>query len=79
MLFIALFIGYVIFLAARHYLSKFKNENEMRKYPVAKGMIFFILGIVGLTAGAKIIVDSASKIAVIWGITETIIVFTFRI
>ncbi len=71
-IFVILFIAYIILLATRHHFSKTNEKNDT----IIKGLLLFVLGIVSLTAGAKFIVTSASKIAAIWGITETVIGIT---
>lgn len=75
-IFVVLFVAYFIFLAARQHFSKFKVEAQAKKGSMVKGAKFFILGLIGLTAGAKFIVGSASEIASAWGVTETIIGIT---
>ncbi|MFH1414672.1 MAG: calcium/sodium antiporter [Elusimicrobiota bacterium] len=75
-LFIILFICYFVFLAARHKFSTDKNPAAKKKYPILKCTVLFLSGAAGLTAGGKLIVMNAVKLAEVWGISEAVIGIT---
>ncbi|MGM0440856.1 MAG: calcium/sodium antiporter [Elusimicrobiota bacterium] len=75
--FIIAFVLYVFFLIYRHKLdSRLDKEARVSQKSLSWGIIFFIAGATGLYFGAKIIVDTATEIAVNFGISEAIIGIT---
>jgi len=67
-------IIYLIILSARGFISEFESEIlEKEKESLSKGILFFVLGTIGLAFGAKMVVSGASELAAFWGLTETVI------
>ena len=72
LLFFCVFIYYLVSVA-RNKVEKEENK-EMMKLP--KAIIFTVVGIVAIVLGSNLVVDSASKIAAIMGVSERIIALT---
>ena len=56
--------------------TKESDTDQPIKYNIPKSIIFIILGLAGIVLGSKFVVDSASKIATILGVTERMIALT---
>ncbi len=74
LLFFLVFI-YYLFSSMRNKISD-DDEKEIPKYGILKSIIFTIIGIVCLVLGSSAVVDSASSIAKILGISEKMISLT---
>jgi len=72
LLFFMVFIYYLISMAR----NKIDDDTNNEKLPLLKAIIFSILGIVGIVLGSNFVVDSASKIATILGVSERMISLT---
>lgn len=72
LLFFMVFIYYLISMAR----NKIDDESNKEKLPLLKAIIFSILGIVGIVLGSNFVVDSASQIATILGVSERMISLT---
>lgn len=71
LLFFLVFIYYLISMAR----NKIGNDEE--KYmPIFKSIIYTVLGIVAIVLGSNIVVDSATKLATIIGVSEKLISLT---
>ena len=73
LLFFSIFLYYLISLAID---KKKQNINEEPKFKLGKSILFVVLGLIGIIIGSDLVVDSASKIATILGVSERIIALT---
>jgi len=74
---ILLFFGVFLYYLFSVMRNKTEVEEETKpKYNILLSIIFTILGIAGLIIGSNLVVDSASEIAKILGISERIIALT---
>ena len=71
-LFFLVFIYYLISMAR----NKVDKEDDNEKLPMPKACIYTIVGIIGVVLGSNFVVDSASKIATILGVSERMIALT---
>ena len=72
LLFFLVFIYYLISMVR----NKTKDDTEEIKLPLVKSIIFTILGIIGIVIGSSLVVDSASALATIMGVSERMISLT---
>ena len=72
LLFFLVFIYYLISMVR----NKTKEDTEEIKLPLPKSIIFTILGIIGIIIGSSLVVDSASALATIMGVSERMISLT---
>ena len=72
LLFFLVFIYYLISMVR----NKTKDDTEEIKLPLVKSIIFTILGIIGIIIGSSLVVDSASALATIMGVSERMISLT---
>ncbi len=73
-LFFLVFV-YYLFTVMRNKIDK-EEENEKPKYGLVKSIVYTIIGIACLVLGSNAVVDSASSIAKIIGVSERIISLT---
>lgn len=70
------FVAYMVYLF-RHAKDINSDENEeTQQMPIAKSVVFILLGLVGLTVGGEFIVKSATQIAYDLGMSEAIVGLT---
>ena len=74
LLFFCIFLYYLFSLARKNKAEAKKIDKP--KYTLGKSFIFTILGLIGIIAGSQLVVNSASNIATIVGISERIISLT---
>ena len=72
LLFFLVFIYYLISLSRK----KIDEEKEEDILSIPKSIIFTIIGIIGIVLGSNFVVDSASSIAKIMGVSERLISLT---
>ena len=72
LLFFLVFIYYLISMAR----NKTTEEESKEKLPMLKAVIFLVIGIAGVVFGSNFVVDSATKIATIIGVSERMIALT---
>lgn len=72
-LFFMIFVYYLISIMRN---KKDDDADEMAKYGIGKSIIFTILGIVCIVMGSNVVVDSASKIAGMLGVSQKMIALT---
>lgn len=73
LLFFAVFIYYLISIVR----NKHDNDaSEMAEYSIFKSICFTVLGIVGIILGSNVVVDSASSIATMLGVSQKMIALT---
>ena len=70
LLFFAVFLYYLVQMAMR---SRSKDAVETPKWPVGKSLLFTGLGLAGIIFGSNFVVDSATEIAHILGVSERVI------
>lgn len=71
LLFFLVFIYYLISMARN------RIDNDEEKYmPIFKSIIYTVLGIVAIVLGSNMVVDSATKLATIIGVSEKLISLT---
>ena len=71
-LFFMVFIYYLISIMR----NKKDEDGESAKYGIGKSILFTLLGIVCIIMGSNVVVDSASKIATMIGISQKMIALT---
>lgn len=73
LLFFSIFLYYLISI-----MKNRKNEdtNDIPKFGIIKSIIFTIFGIVCIVLGSNVVVDSASRIATILGVSQRMIALT---
>ena len=72
LLFFAIFIYYLISIMR----NKKDEDGESAKYGIGKSILFTLLGIVCIIMGSNVVVDSASNIATMIGISQKMIALT---
>lgn len=73
LLFFMVFL-YYLFSLARH--NRDKNAKVKPKYKLGKSLIFVAIGLVGIVVGSELVVDSASYLAEVIGMSERTISLT---
>ncbi|WP_054743919.1 calcium/sodium antiporter [Cellulosilyticum ruminicola] len=73
LLFFIVFIYNMIQAALK---NKHQEEDVKPKYSLGKGILIALGGIVGIVLGGELVVDSASKIAISFGLSETLVGLT---
>lgn len=73
LLFFAVFIYYLISIMRN---KKDEDSTEYAEYGVGKSILFTLLGIVCIIMGSNVVVDSASKIASMMGVSQRMIALT---
>lgn len=77
LLFMGIFLFYVIASALRSRKELIdNNEDEKPKYGMLKSIIFTIGGLAGIIFGGQVVVDNAEKIALGFGMSETLVGLT---
>ena len=72
LLFFLVFIYYLISMARK----KTEEQDDEEKIPMIKAFAFLIIGILGVVFGSNFVVDSASEIATLLGVSERMIALT---
>ncbi|CUN02944.1 MULTISPECIES: calcium/sodium antiporter [Turicibacter] len=75
---LGIFMYYLIELAltARKEGKDQEDEEEIKSYPLPKSILLSIIGIVGIVIGGDLVVDSASNIALAWGMSQSLVGLT---
>lgn len=73
LLFFTVFIYYLISILRN---KKDEDADSLAKFNIPKSIIFTILGIVAIIVGSNLVVDSASTIATILGVSQKMIALT---
>ncbi len=73
-LFFSVFLYYLITLAKQKRTSK--EDEEPPKFKLGKSLLFVLLGLAAIIIGSDLVVDSASNIATVLGISERVISLT---
>ena len=69
-------IAYIIYLIYTARKSEDADNVEKPKFGLPKSILFIIVGIVGIVLGGDLVVDSASSIAIAFGMSETLVGLT---
>ena len=72
LLFFTIFIYYLISTMK----NKVDSDNDIAKYGIFKSICFTLLGIICIILGSNVVVDSASRIATIMGVSQKMIALT---
>ena len=72
-LFFTIFIYYLISML-RNKINE--NDDELVKFGIGKSILFTIFGIICIVIGSNVVVDSASNIALILGVSQRMIALT---
>ncbi|MGL6107791.1 calcium/sodium antiporter [Romboutsia sp.] len=75
---LALFIIFMYYLIEMAITSKeeMQNEKTTTQMPMSKSIIYSILGVLGIIIGGDIVVNSASNIALAWGMSQNLVGLT---
>ena len=73
---LVILIGYIIYLVMNARKSSNANEVEKPKMSLPKSIAFIIIGLIGIVLGGDFVVDSASAIAMAFGMSETLVGLT---
>ncbi len=75
-----LFVGYLFFLVIRtkkqNKIETIPEEENKKKKPIWLSIIFVVVGVAGIIFGGNLVVNNASKIALILGMSETLVGLT---
>ncbi len=69
-------LAYIIYLVLNARKSKEGTHVEKPKFSLPKSIFFIIVGLVGIILGGDLVVDSASAIAIAFGMSETLVGLT---
>ena len=73
---LALLIVYIIYLVKSARKGSDANHVEKAKLSSVKSLIYIIIGFIGIVLGGNFVVDSASYIAITFGMSETLVGLT---
>ena len=72
LLFFCIFIYYLVSLMR----NKIDNKEEEKNIKISRAIIYTIIGLIGIVLGSNFVVDSATKIATILGVSQRFISLT---
>ena len=75
LLFFCIFLYYLIVMAKRN-REAISTTTEKPKYKLGKAFLFTVLGLISLVAGSQLVVNNASSLASIMGISDRVIALT---
>ncbi len=75
-IFLIILVIYIVALIRNARKSGGATEVEEAKLSLPKSIIFILIGIVGIVIGGDLVVDSASAIAIAFGMSETLVGLT---
>lgn len=73
LLFFSIFLYYLIVLAKQ---KRDTNDDEQPQYKIGKSILLVIIGLAGIIIGSELVVENATSIASILGISQRIIALT---
>ncbi len=73
LLFFAVFLYYLVSMAVR---AKDNKKVEKPKWKIGKSLLFTLIGLIGIVFGSNFVVDSATEIAKLVGVSERVIALT---
>ena len=68
--------AYIVYLVINAKKSKEGNEVEKPKFSLPKSILLIIVGLAGIIIGGDLVVDSASALAIAFGMSETLVGLT---
>lgn len=78
-IFLVIFAGYMVFLlksALKDRNSESEETEQIDILSIPKSIIFIIIGIAGIAVGGDLVVDTASRVAIDVGMSETLVGLT---
>ncbi|WP_026894931.1 calcium/sodium antiporter [Clostridiisalibacter paucivorans] len=76
MILLALFMVFVYYLIEMAVTDKNAFEDDIKGFSMSKSVILTVIGLVGIVIGGNMVVDSSSKIAMNFGMGETLVGLT---
>jgi cation:H+ antiporter len=80
-LLLSLFIGYLVYNASNVKKGKAKEEfiddESNDDYPLSKVMVYFVIGVIGILIGSRLLINNGVLIARAIGVSEAIIALSF--
>lgn len=76
LIFLALLVFYIVFLILRTKKEPIEQEEDEKKMPVAKAIIFSVIGVAAIIAGGEFVNSTAQTIAALCGMEEKLIALT---
>jgi cation:H+ antiporter len=73
---LAIMVAYIAYLVYNTKKSGGATEVEKPKYSLPYSIIFILVGLAGIVIGGDLVVDSASAIAIAFGMSETLVGLT---
>ncbi|WP_298524032.1 calcium/sodium antiporter [uncultured Methanobrevibacter sp.] len=73
---LVILVAYIIYLIYTARKSDDANNVEKPKFGLPKSILFIVVGLVGIVLGGDLVVDSASAIAIAFGMSETLVGLT---
>lgn len=73
---LVIMVAYIAYLVINARKSKEGNEVEKPKFSLPKSILLILVGLVGIVLGGDLVVDSASAIAIAFGMSETLVGLT---
>ena len=73
---LVILIAYIVYLVINARKSKEGTHVEEPKFTLPKSIFFIIVGLAGIILGGDLVVDSASAIAIAFGMSETLVGLT---
>lgn len=71
-----IFFGFFLYYTFRVARTEKAEDGMILEYTWGKSILRILLGIIGLILGGKLVVDSATNLATMWGVSETLIGLT---
>ena len=69
-------VAYIIYLVMDARKTQEGNDVEKPKFSLPKSILLIVVGLVGIVLGGDLVVDSASAIAIAFGMSETLVGLT---
>ena len=69
-------VAYIVYLVINARKSKEGSDVEKPKFSLPKSILLIVVGLVGIILGGDLVVDSASAIAIAFGMSETLVGLT---
>ena len=76
LLFFSVFLYYLISMARQDKAKNKDEKAEKPQYKLGKSLLLVLLGLVGIVAGSELVVNSATEIATVLGVSERVISLT---